>query len=302
MSDANDRVVVQCSCGAKFRVPANAIGKKGKCPKCGEAFLVEPVGSSPAGSLMDDLAQQEQSAEAFAAPSHDAQYDHADKTATNAHVEASTGNPAVGAAKSAGTFLLGFMLSAIGAAIGGAAWYFVAYYANVEVGYIAVGVGILAGIGMRLGYRTENTGAGVVASALAVLGIVGAKFVIFSMILSAQGPSDDPAKQRIFVKGKLTEEIMTEQGVKGERGLEEKWTKAYEEATQRVKAMSDEEVRQLYRQQQQGNSAGNNAEDDEDSNALLSFFFSGTFNFFDILWFALAIGSAFKISSAGTES
>ncbi|MCO6436364.1 MAG: hypothetical protein J5J06_04670 [Phycisphaerae bacterium] len=88
-----DRMDTSCACGARFRVPTSAVGKKAKCPKCGVVFTiqagemaqapslnanvklppkpkpaapasVEASSGSDADSLLDDLAQMERQAPA----------------------------------------------------------------------------------------------------------------------------------------------------------------------------------------------------------------------------------------------
>lgn len=47
MSEVMDRIAIDCrSCSAKFRAPATSAGKRGKCPKCGEAFEVPSTGAA----------------------------------------------------------------------------------------------------------------------------------------------------------------------------------------------------------------------------------------------------------------
>ena len=48
------------------------------------------------------------------------------------------------------SFLKWLAAGFIGAAIGGAVWVGVGYFAEAEVGYIAWGIGLLAGIGVRV--------------------------------------------------------------------------------------------------------------------------------------------------------
>ena len=35
------------TCGSKIRVPDNAVGKKGKCPKCGNVMVITPAPEEP---------------------------------------------------------------------------------------------------------------------------------------------------------------------------------------------------------------------------------------------------------------
>jgi hypothetical protein len=42
-----EKIVVQCECGKKYRLPAAKAGKKLKCKKCGAYFVAEPRGEEP---------------------------------------------------------------------------------------------------------------------------------------------------------------------------------------------------------------------------------------------------------------
>ncbi len=51
----------ECSCGAKYKLPDSAVGKKAKCKKCGEVFVVESdeIGIAPLDdgpNMMDEFA------------------------------------------------------------------------------------------------------------------------------------------------------------------------------------------------------------------------------------------------------
>ena len=50
------------------------------------------------------------------------------------------------------------MAGFIGAAIGGGVWVGVGYFAEAEVGYIAWGIGLLAGIGVRVVANEDDLG------------------------------------------------------------------------------------------------------------------------------------------------
>lgn len=81
-------------------------------------------------------------------------------------------------AVSAGTFVLGCILCTVGALIGAVIWCAVAVTTHYEIGWIAWGLGVLAGAGMTLGYRQKNIKAGVLAAVIALFGIGAAKVMI----------------------------------------------------------------------------------------------------------------------------
>ncbi|NOX58987.1 MAG: hypothetical protein GXP29_09045 [Planctomycetes bacterium] len=218
MADAGQQVV-RCQCGAKLRVPAAAAGRKVKCPKCGFKILIDaPTGGSSAPSvpspppsppvsvpqdddnLLDDLMSAESTAETTvsadlstsqkncpkcrAAMKQDATtcfacgFDPATipKAATGAGAASKVGKLAAGT----GRFGIGCALSAVGALIGAGIWYGVAVNTGVEWGYIAWGVGVFAGLGMKFGYGQENLRGALAAVTMAALGIVAVKGMISS--------------------------------------------------------------------------------------------------------------------------
>jgi hypothetical protein len=73
-----------------------------------------------------------------------------------------------------------------GAALGAAGWAAVAIATDYEIGFIAVAVGYLAGLGVKLGARGKR-GGGLphVAAAAAVLGLLLAKYFVFLHYVAA---------------------------------------------------------------------------------------------------------------------
>jgi hypothetical protein len=83
------------------------------------------------------------------------------------------------AAAGARTFARGCLFSGLGALVGAAIWCGIAIVTEYEIGWIAWGLGALAGVGMLKGYGSESVRAGLVAALIAVVGIVGAKAMVF---------------------------------------------------------------------------------------------------------------------------
>ncbi|MCC7290925.1 MAG: hypothetical protein IT449_02550 [Phycisphaerales bacterium] len=78
--------LVACSCGAKYKVPEEKLGKTAKCAKCGHALLlrrpdeaVEPIPLASSGGLLDDeiasAAQRSIEAPRGMKDSHEAKFD-----------------------------------------------------------------------------------------------------------------------------------------------------------------------------------------------------------------------------------
>ncbi len=73
----------------------------------------------------------------------------------------------------------------IGGFLGALIWAGISYLINREIGWIAVGVGFLAGFGVRLGAgENEGTTYGLLAVALSVLALIVGKYMAVSFIVS----------------------------------------------------------------------------------------------------------------------
>lgn len=83
-----------------------------------------------------------------------------------------------------GRFGIGCALSAAGAFIGAGVWYGVAMGTGYEIGYIAWGVGVLAGLGMKLGYGNENLRGALAAVVFACVGIIAAKGMVYNALFA----------------------------------------------------------------------------------------------------------------------
>ena len=100
------------------------------------------------------------------------------------------GGKAMGAGAAAGGLALRPFLPIIGAAVGGTIgaviWGLIAYLTGYEIGYAAIGVGALCGVGACFGGEPETTGggaiAGVLAAIVAVASIGGGKYLALEMM------------------------------------------------------------------------------------------------------------------------
>ena len=86
-------------------------------------------------------------------------------------------------ARAPGSFLLGCVLCVLGSSIGAGLWYGLVILTGYEIGWLAWGVGVLAGLGMLLGYRKENDLAGITAAFISCFGIVAAKWGVFVTLI-----------------------------------------------------------------------------------------------------------------------
>lgn len=92
-----------------------------------------------------------------------------------------------GAASKAGGLTLLTIMPIVGAsvagAIGAAIWAAIAYFAHLEIGWVAIGVGALVGLGALIGARNDgNLWVGCVAAVIAVASILAGKYAVVSII------------------------------------------------------------------------------------------------------------------------
>ena len=71
MAQTGDTISVQCGCGKKLKAPSTAVGKRAKCPACGNVLTIElppppPAEDDPLGAMYD-LAEAEKAASTNAA-------------------------------------------------------------------------------------------------------------------------------------------------------------------------------------------------------------------------------------------
>jgi hypothetical protein len=153
-------------------------------------------------------------------------------------------------AKSGGAFLLGCLFSGIGAIIGATVWVVVAVVTHYQIGWIAWGLGAMAGLGMLWGYGESNTRAGFTAACIALAGIFAAKFGVFLFVIYSifTGSSSDIRVMREFVTLNVAREILAEKGKSIADTKDPEWNPAFEEARKRVARMSDAEVQKLHRE------------------------------------------------------
>ncbi len=193
---------VKCpKCGFKILVGAPAGASGSASQSTATAPPPVPAPASDEDSLLDDLFSSEASSETAQGPDLAAHQKACPKCKSQMTKDAKVclscgfdpaiiGNEPVKKSKTAskvsklaagtGRFGIGCAMSAGGALIGAGVWYGVAIGTGFEIGYIALGVGFLAGLGMKLGYGQENMRGALVSVITAALGIFVAKVLIFN--------------------------------------------------------------------------------------------------------------------------
>lgn len=206
--------------------------------------------------------------------------------------------------------------AAIGAALGGAIWAAIVHFTGFEVGYVAVGVGALAGFGAvtaAKGQTSRNTG--VAAAVCAVLAILGAKYVVVYTVLSqmdlgfdesfsAMQFSDEAVQERLAIEI-IDERIDAGKEVSWPAGVDEdeaQWPGEYPkdivaDATSRWNALSVD-ARAAKREEMQSQVR----EMVEAFGRLRSpsvqwEMYVSTFDLFDVLWIGLALVTAYRVGA-----
>lgn len=231
-------------------------------------------------------------------------------------------------------FPLWLLAGFLGAAVGGAAWVGIGYFTSYEVGWIAWGIGFLAGIGVRAAAgQDEGVPPGLAAVTAAIAVVAASKFLVVYLLVEKnmaeaeqlfdqmavaeeEGPGIDWDDAEVPVSW-LADEIYEAEYVANDKELEFPGGEVYETeeiaddyppelwrtASERWEAMSDEEHAAKISAWEEGM--------DFDPEAMRRQFaelkveireeaFRESFGLFDLLWFGLAAFTAFKLGSGAT--
>lgn len=200
----------------------------------------------------------------------------------------------------------------VGGAVGAGVWAAVAYFANLEIGWIAWGVGVLAGLGARLAAPERlSLQTGVAAALIAVVSVAGGKYLSVHLALERAladaGVGDDGALvDDELATSYFADEVVMEHmqagepvrwpgGVVPENPCEEREypRDVWAEAAERYAALSPQERTQYKAELTTGIQASLREFRSEAQQAG----FRESFGMLDLLFVALAIGSAFKLGS-----
>ena len=202
----------------------------------------------------------------------------------------------------------------IGAAIGGAVWVAVGYYAESEVGYIAWGIGFLAGLGVRM--TADDHDVGVMSGIAAVLAAAGiivlAKYMVVSLLVgNAMAEMDvDSTLTPMDMTVGIADDVVAEWEAEGKTitwkagmTIDDATTQAdypadvWAEASKRWNEVPPAEQQTRIEEatearQQFAEMISASIKDDA---------FEASFNGFDLLWFGLAAFTAFRIAGGGND-
>ena len=340
-SAESERITVHCpSCNKKMTLPVLAAGRKAQCPVCEERFTVSaPVaGSKPVSqpvpaeddesSLFSVLADAESHgqtlAEQPALPTDfkvrevkplkpeaaEGRASSSGEQRTGAHGKAEKAPAAERSYSAMESLVKGCAFSGAGALIGALVWYGVAKAFSIELGYIAWGLGVLAGIGMHIGIKNESALAGFLAALFALGGIVAGKtmYVAWVLVPMVQGEivkeMNSIENQRSVLIDQESSKILKARNINPDEANEAQGEAAYKEAKARVGKLSDEEVRQQFKsyteEQAKVGSGSQPVRSLKDiPTGVLVLLVGLMFGFKDLIFVILGMATAFKLGYDG---
>jgi hypothetical protein len=210
----------------------------------------------------------------------------------------------------------------VAAAVGVGIWIAIGYYANAEVGYVAWGIGFLAGLGVRLAAGAENEGVfpGVLGVGIAVVAILGAKYAVTSLLV------DKHMAEALAETATITFSEDDNVGVLAQTMVEEQ-TAAGKKFPEPTEAALENDVRSddfppaiwaaakkqwgaLSKDEQATRAAATKASFEEATKQFAGMMrgkvfeeaFRESFGMYDLLWFGLAAFTAFKVGSGTAGS
>jgi predicted lipid-binding transport protein (Tim44 family) len=217
VTQIGDSISVECACGKKLKAPASAVGRKAKCPKCGNVMTITappppPVEDDALGALYD-LASEEKHASSSdtvddspRCPKCAASMNVGDVLCVNCGYDLRTksklaAKPVVtkpvidlDAASSAskkrkdkmapeGSFLVGLLTSAGLGLVGGIIWFFITWGTGLDIYIVCLLIGILAGVGMQIGQKGFSTAGGWAAAGVSLVVLLLARLAVVIAIL-----------------------------------------------------------------------------------------------------------------------
>lgn len=196
----------------------------------------------------------------------------------------------------------------VGGAIGAAIWATVTVTTQREVGWIAWGVGILAGLGVRLA-AGEDDGfpPGVLAAVLALASVVAGKYIAVHVLIDkVANEAGVPLVSDLDVTAGIADDVAEEMEAAGKKlkwpagstletatGPEEYPKEVWAEATKRFQAMTPDERERV----KKAMTARLDAFINDKKSEFRSKAFAESFSPMDALFFFLAVATAFKLGS-----
>ena len=211
--------------------------------------------------------------------------------------------------------LKGLIGGLIGGFVGAMIWALIAYFLHVEIGWIAIGVGALVGIGVTMAWSDGGVGPGVMAMGVTLFAIVAGKFVAVHFVAQDQlakmalESAEGLVRQKAFMISEIADEIAEDREAAGEKinwpvNPGDRWEDGYpadiwSEASDRWNALTADE-----RDAERERSRIRIGEDIADATSSLAGdaanrSFIRTFGVFDVVFFGLAMLAGYRIAASG---
>ena len=141
----------------------------------------------------------------------------------------------------------GIIGGTIAAVIGAAVWAAIAYYGEVEIGYLAWGIGLLVGLGVSAGSRSGGVGAAVVAVLLTVASLLGGKYAAVHFLLqkNSQMVFGDEDFKVILAEGHLAEARAAGKPIKFRNGKTEETYESLSDLPPEIVAATNEQFNSM---------------------------------------------------------
>lgn len=191
---------------------------------------------------------------------------------------------------------------AVAAVVGGAVWAAIVAFANLEVGWVAWGIGLLVGVAMAAVTQTRGRGMAMLAAGLAAVGLVAGKSMI---VMFATEPA---LAQEIEADGEWLVEAAAFE-LQASEALPADVQQRYD-----ALAMDDTLPDALWEDMMQAGESYLASVDQDERDRIAadyaSYLLSGTdfgtlfslqISLWDLLWFGLAITTAWKIMAGKAE-
>jgi predicted Zn finger-like uncharacterized protein len=302
-----ETIQLQCPhCNAKMKLrDPSILGKKVRCPKCKTPFStkspVDPTDDDNFLSGLEGLEDEYGPVSQAAPPLAPRRKPRLTPTGDESPPETTKKKRKPQATSDGLPPILWPICGLIGGAVAGAVWVGVAFAFQRQLGIIAWGVGALTGLGVAIAAgRRAGTGTGILAAGLALCVILASKFIVavlFVNLWAAQLEAPALREQQIlFQEAQAITEEQERKGVK----LDWPPGKSLDNATELAdfpKSIAKEAHKnwdaQTPRMKEIQKNIGQIAQ--AGRAFVIAIAFIGSFGFFDLLWFFLAMGSAYRL-------
>ena len=192
--------------------------------------------------------------------------------------------------------------------IGAALWAAVAYYGEVEIGWLAWGIGAAVGFGVSAGSRGGGVPQALIAVLITVASLCGGKFAMVQMMM----PMDMELEYEMSREDLAIEYALEIAKEKADAGEEVPWPngmtleEAYEpndfpadimqDAEQKAAALSDDEFDKLRKERDEATKKMMA----ELKQSIFQQAFMNSFSGFDVIFFLLGIVTAWQVGDVGS--